>query len=88
MDYLWSAEADPTPLTPSIAQLLEIFLHPLIRAGLEADPVLGLRLKWHTQLEKLDNDIGELLEENLTVLCVSLNVLLELLVLDQCHIGW
>jgi hypothetical protein len=29
----------------------------LIRADLEADPILYLRLEWHPKLQKLDNDI-------------------------------
>lgn len=59
----------------------------LIRAGREAHPLLRLRLERNAQFKQLDNDIGELLEENLGILCISLNMLFELLVLDQGHIG-
>ncbi len=59
----------------------------LFMCRLEADSLLGLGLKRHTELQELDNDIRELLEEDLTVLCISFNVLFEALVIDQCHVG-
>src|ERR1700728_1561002 len=61
---------------------------PASISGLEADSVLRLRLKWNAQLEQLHEDIREFFEEDLTVLCVSLDMLLELFILDKRHICW
>jgi hypothetical protein len=49
--------------------------------------VLLLLLERHAQLEKLRNDFAEFLEEYIVVLGVSHDVLLELLVFNQSHIG-
>lgn len=55
--------------------------------GLEDVPILGLALERHTKLQKLDVNVSELLEESIVVLSITLNVLLEGLVVDQSHVG-
>lgn len=54
--------------------------------GLE-DPALGVLGEGNAELEELDNDVGEVLEEELVVGGVLLNPLLESLVLDEGHVG-
>lgn len=66
------------PLTPHFSQAL------LLR-GLEDKALLGL--EGNAELQKLDVDIGELLEEGILVLGVTVNVLAEDLVLDESNIG-
>lgn len=44
-------------------------------------------LEWHTELEELHDHVTELLEEDLVVLGVALDMLAELLVLDERHVG-
>lgn len=56
-------------------------------AGLEDEAVLGLAGEWDTKLDKLDEDVGEFLEESIAVLGIAVNVLLELLVLDEGDVG-
>lgn len=46
-----------------------------------------LSLEGNTELEKLHDDVGEVLEEGVVVLGVLLDVRLEALVLDQGHVG-
>jgi len=53
----------------------------------EDKSILGLALERHSQLEQLDGGIGELFEEHIIVLGVSLDVLQEFRVFDECHIG-
>lgn len=59
-------------------------VNPLL-AGLKDIAVLGL--EGNTELQKLDKGVGELLEEDLTVLGVAVNVLLEFFVLDKSQIA-
>lgn len=55
--------------------------------SLEDPSVLRLAFEWNTKFEKLDEDIGEFLEEDVRVLGISRDVLLEFLVLNQSHVG-
>ena len=54
--------------------------------GLE-DPALGVLGERNTELEELDNDVGEVIEEELVVGGILLNPLLELLVLNEGDVG-
>lgn len=59
-------------------------VYPLL-AGLE--DVTVLRFEGNAELQKLGKGIGELVEEGLAVLGVTIDVLLELLVLDKCQVS-
>lgn len=58
-----------------------------LRAGLEGPAVLRLGGERHTKLEQLDKGVGEVLEESVTVLSVTLHVLPEFLVLHEGNVG-
>lgn len=60
---------------------------PNLRTPFQLNPLTFLALKWHTQLEQLDDDITELVEKYLIIFGVALNMLFEFFVFDQRHVG-
>jgi len=67
--------------------LIHLLTTHLVIAALEGPPlVLGLR-EWYTELEKLDQYVGKLLEEDLIIGSIALDVRAEALVLDERHVG-
>lgn len=80
-DLIWASSFNPSCLWLGAAESTNLGVD-----GLE-DPALSVLLEGNTELEELDNDVGEVLEEELIVGGVLLNPLLELLVLDEGHVG-
>jgi hypothetical protein len=53
---------------------------------LEDISVFFLGGEGYAKLQKLDKSVGEFLEENVHIFCISIHVLLEFFILDQSHI--